>query len=134
MSSLKAFLNPIKVENKEVIISNRFQEDEKPVPFVIRPITQKENEQLIKKYTKRDKKGNETFNRTEYVQALTASAVVFPDLKNAELQKAYGVLGETELLKTMLYVGEFAELAQAVQELSGLDTDINEEIEEVKNA
>lgn len=134
MSSLKAFLNPIKVENKEVIISNRFQEDEKPVPFIIRPITQKENEQLIKKYTKRDKKGNETFNRTEYVQALTASAVVFPDLKNAELQKAYGVLGETELLKTMLYVGEFAELAQAVQELSGLDTDINEEIEEVKNA
>ena len=134
MSSLKAFLNPIKVENKEVIISNRFQEDGKPVPFVIRPITQKENEQLIKKYTKRDKKGNETFNRTEYVQALTASAVVFPDLKNAELQKAYGVLGETELLKTMLYVGEFVELAQAVQELSGLDTDINEEIEEVKNA
>jgi len=33
----------------------------------------------------------------------------------------------------MLYVGEFAELAQAVQELSGLNTDINEEIEEVKN-
>lgn len=134
MSSLKAFLNPIQVENKEVIVSNRFQEDGKPVPFIIRPITQKENEQLIKKYTKRDKKGNETFDRTGYIHELTASAVVFPDLKNAELQKAYGVLGETELLKTMLYVGEFAELAQAVQELSGLDVDINEEIEEVKNA
>ncbi len=133
MSSLKAFLNPIQVENKEVIVSNRFQEDGKPVPFVIRPITQKENEQLIKKYTKRDKKGNETFNRAEYVQALTAAAVVFPDLKNTELQKAYGVLGESELLKNMLYAGEYAELAQAVQELSGLDKDINEEIEEVKN-
>lgn len=47
MSSLKAFLNPIQVENKEVIVSNRFQEDGKPVPFVIRPITQKENEQLM---------------------------------------------------------------------------------------
>ena len=66
-------------------------------------------------------------------RALTASAVVFPDLKNAELQKTYGVLGEAELLKAMLYVGEFAELAQAVQELRGLDIDINEEIEEVKN-
>lgn len=133
MSSLKAFLNPIRVENKEVVVSNRFQEDGEPVPFVIRPITQKENEQLIKKYTKRDKKGNETFDRTGYIHELTARAVVFPDFKNAELQKAYGVLGEVELLKTMLYAGEFAELAQAVQELSGLDTDINEEIEEVKN-
>lgn len=133
MSSLKAFLNPIKVENKEVIVSNSFQEDGKPVPFVIRPITQKENEELIRKYTKKDKKGQETFNRTEYIHALTASAVVFPDLKNAELQKSYGVLGEAELLKTMLYVGEFAELAKEVQALSGLDVDINEDIEEVKN-
>lgn len=133
MSSLKAFLNPIKPENKEVIVSDRFQEDGKPVPFVIRPITQKENEQLLKKHTKRDKRGNDFFDRTGYIHELVASAVVFPDLKNAELQKAYGVLGEVELLKTMLYVGEFAELAQAVQELSGLDVDINEEIEEVKN-
>lgn len=133
MSSLKAFLNPIKVEDKEVIISNRFQEEGKPVPFVIRPITQKENDALIKKYTKKDKKGGQdTFNRTEYVQALTASAVVFPDLTDAALQERYG-LGETEVLKNMLYVGEYAELAKAVQELSGLDEDINDDIEEVKN-
>lgn len=133
MSSLKAFLNPIKPENKEVIVSDRFQEDGKPVPFVIRPITQKENELLIKKYTKRDKKGNETFDRVGYIHELVASAVVFPDLKNAELQQAYGVLGETELLKEMLLAGEFATLAKAVQELSGIDVDINEKIEEVKN-
>lgn len=132
MSSLNAFLNPVKVENKEVIVSNRFMEDGKPVPFIIRPITQKENEQLIKKYTKKDKKGVETFNRTEYVQALTASAVVFPDLTNAELQKAYG-LGEVECLKNMLLIGEYAVLAQEVQSLSGLEEDINEDIEEVKN-
>lgn len=133
MSSLKAFLNPIKPENKEVIVSDRFQENGKPVPFIIRPITQKENELLLKKYTKRDKRGNEIFDRTGYIHELVASAVVFPDLKNAELQQAYGVLGETELLKAMLLVGEFATLAQAVQELSGLDIDINEEIEEAKN-
>lgn len=133
MSSLNAFLNPIQVENKEVIVSNRFQEDGKPVPFTIRPITQEENKLLIKKFTKRDKKGNETFDRAEYVQSMTASAVVFPDLANAELQKAYGVLGESALLQKMLYVGEYAELARAVQELSGLDSDINEDIEEAKN-
>lgn len=131
--SLKAFLNPIQTENKEVIISNRFQEDGKPVPFVIRPITQEENKQLIKKYTRRDKKGQETFDRAEYVSELTASAVVDPDLANAELQKAYGVLGASALLQKMLYVGEYATLAQEVQELSGLDQDINEDIEEAKN-
>lgn len=133
MSSLKAFLNPITVENKEVIVSNRFVEDGKPVPFVIRPITQEENKQLIKKYSRKDKKGVETFDRAEYVSELTANAVVFPDLTNAELQKAYGVLGASALLQKMLYVGEYAELAQAVQELSGLDSDINEDIEEAKN-
>ncbi|GAA4294208.1 phage portal protein [Anaerocolumna aminovalerica] len=133
MKSLKAFLNPVQVENKEVIVSNRFKENDKVVPFIIRPITQEENKLLIKKYTKKDKKGTEVFDRAEYVQALTASAVVFPDLKNAELQNAYGVLGESSLLQKMLYVGEYAELAIAVQELSGLDKDINNDIEEAKN-
>lgn len=133
MSSLQAFINPVKVENKEVIVSDRFQEKGKPVPFVIRPLTQEENKILLKKYTKRDKKGNETFDRAEYVPAMAASAVISPDLTNAELQKAYGVLGESALLQKMLYIGEFAVLSQAVQELSGLDEDINEDIEEAKN-
>lgn len=133
MSSLNAFLNPIQSENEEVIVSNRFQEDGKPVPFVIRPISQRENKQLIKKYTKTSKKGVETFDRAEYVQALVSIAVVFPDLKNAELQKAYGVLGESDLLGAMLYAGEYAELVQAVQKLSGLDEDINDNIEDAKN-
>lgn len=132
MSSLKAFLNAVQVENKEVIVSNRFMEEGKVIPFIIRPITQKENEQLIKRYTRKDKKGVENFNRTEYVQALTACAVVFPNLNDAKLQDKYG-LGDTEVLKNMLLIGEYATLASEVQTLSGLDTDINEDIEEAKN-
>ncbi len=133
MSTLNAFLHPVQVENQEVIISNRFIEDGKPVPFVIRPVTQEENKFLIKKHSKKDKKGADTFDRAEYISALTAAAVVYPDLANAELQKAYGVIGESSLLQKMLYVGEYAELAQAVQVLSGLDKDINEDIDEAKN-
>lgn len=133
MKSLNAFLKPAEVKNEEVIVSKRFVENGKPVPFEIRAITQEENKQLIKKYTKRDKKGNETFDRTEYVSALTASGVVFPDLTNAELQKAYGVLGESALLQKMLLVGEYADLAGKVQEISGLDNDVNDDIEEAKN-
>ena len=134
MSSLKAFLNPILVENKEVIISNRFQDNGKPVPFVIKPISEKENELLLRKYTKKDKRtGQEVLDRTAYSHALVAAAVVYPDLKNAELQKAYGVLGEVELLNAMLTIGEYATLSQAVTELSGLDEDINDLIEDAKN-
>ena len=119
---------------KEVIVSNRFQEDGKPVPFVIKPISEKENEQLLRKHTKKDKRtGQEVLDRTAYTHALVAAAVVYPDLKSAELQKAYGVLGEAELLNAMLTIDEYATLSQAVTELSGLDEDINDLIEEAKN-
>lgn len=56
MSSLSAFLNPVQAENKEVIVSERFRENGKTVPFVIRPITQQENETLMKKHRSVDKK------------------------------------------------------------------------------
>ena len=134
MASLSAFLHPEQVENKEVMVSERFKENGKPVPFIIRPITQKENEGLIRKHTKRNKKtGEETFDRVSYNQELTAVAVVEPDLENAELQSVYGTLGAPKTLVSMLYVGEFATLMQEVQKLSGLDEDINDDIEQAKN-
>lgn len=136
MSSLNAFLNPVTLENKEVIISKRFMENGEPVPFIIKPINQEDNKHLIKKYTKKEKKNGqivESFDRAGYMTAMVATAVVFPDLKNAELQRAYGVLGEDNLIQKMLLMGEFATLSQEVQKLSGLDEDINEDIEEAKN-
>ena len=134
MSSLSAFLNPVQTENKEVIVSERFRENGKTVPFVIRPITQQENEALMKKHRSVDKKsGVEQFNRISYNREMMAMAVVEPDLNNAELQKRYGVLGADKVLSAMLYVGEYGTLMEAVQELSGLDQDINEDMDEAKN-
>lgn len=133
MSSLTAFLHPEQIENRKVVVSERFRENGKPVPFVIRPITQAENSELLKKFRKVDKNGTEVFNRIGYNHALVAAAVVEPDLNNAELQKGWGVLGAEKLLATMLYVGEFAKLMEEVQDLSGLDTDINEDMDEAKN-
>ena len=68
MGSLNAFLHPEQAGNKEVIVSERFKENGKPVPFVIRPITQQENDGLLRKYTKKDKKGNEYFDKVSYNQ------------------------------------------------------------------
>ena len=133
MGSLSAFLNPVKTENKEVIISDRFQENGEPVPFVIRPITQAENEELMKKHRTVDIQGVEIFNRIQYQQELTATAVVEPNLNDETLQKQYGVLGASKLLSAMLYVGEYANLLEQVQKLSGLNTNINDDIEAAKN-
>lgn len=132
--NLSAFLNPAKIENELVVVSNRFRENGKPVPWEIRAIMSEENDALMKKHTRRDKKTKqEIFDRTSYVNDLVASAVVFPDLKNAELQKAYGVMGEVNVLNKMLTLGEFTTLSVAVQRLSGLEEDDDTKIEEVKN-
>lgn len=64
---------------------------------------------------------------------ITAAAIVFPDLKNVDLQKAYGVLGEVKLLKKMLYTNEYNALVEAVQDLSGMDDDFNDLKDDVKN-
>ncbi|WP_070000047.1 phage tail assembly chaperone [Cellulosilyticum sp. I15G10I2] len=132
MKSLKAFLNPIQVENQKIIVSKRFLEDGKPVEWEVKAITSEENEYLLKKHMKKDKKGNETFDKLAYMNEMVASCVVYPDLLSADLQKYYGAMGATQLLNKMLLVGEFAVLSQAVQEISGLQTE-NELIEEAKN-
>lgn len=132
--SLAAFLQPAKVENEMIVVSDRFKEDGKAVEWEIRAITSEENTNIMKKNTRRDKKTKqEIFDRNGYMNDLVASAVVYPDLKNAELQKAYGVMGEANLLSKMLLVGEFMTLSEAVQKLSGLDVEDEDRIEEIKN-
>ncbi len=133
--SLSAFLNPIKVENEMVEISKRFlDEDGNPVKWEVRAIMSEENDALMKKNTRRDKKTSmDIFDRTGYVNDLVVSAVVFPDLKSTELQKAYGTMGEVGLLKKMLTLGEFTTLSTEVQRISGLDEEDDQKLEEVKN-
>lgn len=134
MGSLNAFLHPVQTEKQEVVVSKRFVEDGKVQPFVIKPITQAENKELIKRYTEKDKKGNQVLNTVKYNSALVAAAVIEPDLTNAQLQKGYGVIGAESLIENMLYAGEFITLLDAVQKLSGLDTDEGELIDEAKNS
>ena len=132
--SLQAFLNPVKVENELIIVSDRFKQDGKVVKWEIRAITSEENTSIMKKNTRRVKKLNqEIFDRNGYMNELVAAAVVYPDLKNSELQMAYGVMGEVNLLSKMLLVGEFMTLSEAVQKLSGLDIEDEDQVEAVKN-
>lgn len=131
---LYGFLHPEITPEKEVFVSERFKgKDGKPMPFVIRPLEQEVCDKIQRACIKTNKKGNSEFDRIRYVDEITAEAVVFPDLKNAELQKAYGVLGEVKLLRKMLYTNEYNALIDAVQELSGMDDDFDELKNDAKN-
>lgn len=132
--SLNAFLRPRLIANQEVVISDRFlDESGNPAAFEIRPVLTDEAQLLMKKNMKTKKNGEQEFDSANYQADMIAAAVVFPDLKNAELQKSYEVLGERDLLLKMLMIGEYTQLRNAVFELSGILDDINEKKDEAKN-
>lgn len=123
---------------EEVIISDRFKDENgKPIPWKLRAMTEAENEQIRKASTRLVKAKNgpnmPEVNMEQYLAKMAVACVVYPNLKDAELLASYGVLAADELLKKMLLSGEYATLAQKVQEINGFDKDINDLVEEVKN-
>ncbi len=140
-SKFSAFMaqNVEKIENKKIVVSNRFKdEDGKPIEWEIRAIMEDENEELQRKcfvttpIVGQRSSYNRELDQVKYVAALMSASVVFPDLNNAELQDSYGVKTPEALLKKMLLPAEMGVLASAVTEFSKL----NEEeklIEEAKN-
>jgi hypothetical protein len=140
MSDLSLFFaqNAVTETTEDFVVSQRFKDkDGKPANWKLRSITEEENQALRKAATKRTKgKYGQYTSETdtnEYLAKLVTSTVVFPDLKNAELQKSYGVLGAEVLLRKMLLPGEFSGLLEKAQALNGFDLDINDQIAEVKN-
>ncbi|MFV0552274.1 MAG: phage tail assembly chaperone [Anaerorhabdus sp.] len=132
--NLEAFLVPMLEETKEVNVSKRFIDKEgNQVPFKIKSLTAEEAMVIQRRYTKTAKTGIQSLDFMEFQTATVVESVVEPDLKNSELQKHYGVLGEKNLLLKMLTIAEFTKLRTAVFEMSDLDIDINETIEEAKN-
>ncbi len=140
MGNLSCFMaqNVAKVEQKKVVVSDRFKDGDKPVEWIIQPINSAQDKSIRQKCTKKvqvpGKKNQYTqeFDANEYVDVLTAACVVYPDLNNAELQDSYGVKTPHELLEVMLLPGELNVLATAVQEVNGM-TSLAEDVEEVKN-
>lgn len=140
MSQLSAFFaqNTVAELTEEIVVSERFKgEDGSPIPWKLRSMSEAENEQIRKSATRQVKGKNgvkvaET-NPEEYLAKLAVNSIVFPDLKNEDLQRSYGVLGADQLLKKMLLSGEYAGLLQKVQEINGFDRDMNELVEDVKN-
>ena len=137
--SLSAFLaqNAIKVENEKIVVSQRFvNQAGEPMEWEIRAMTEEENKALRRSCTK-SVKLNKVARTTEtdselYIAKMVAESVVYPDLKNAQLQESYKAYGAEELLQKMLTAGEYSTLLEAVHSLNGFDKE-DELEEEAKN-
>ena len=71
---------------------------------------------------------------TKYISKLICASIVEPNLNNAQLQDSYGVKTPEDLLFEMVDVaGEYNDLTAFVQELSGLNDDMDELVDEAKN-
>ena len=138
MSNLHAFLHPVQgEETKEIVISKRFLgEDGKPVPFIIRAVTQEENDQLVKtsrRLVKGGKRGEKELDDIAYSRRLIVAATVEPDFSSEELCRAYQTLDPLEVPAKMLLSGEYSRLMNAIMKLSGFDEDADDLKGEAKN-
>lgn len=140
MGNLSCFLaeNAEKRENRKLVVSERFRDKNGPVEWELRPISATEDEELRRSCTKRvpvpGKKNQFTqdFDANAYLAKLAAASVVFPNLKDAELQNSYHVMGDEQLLKVMLYKDEFDRLTELLVADSGAE-DLNQLVNEAKN-
>ena len=142
MSKLSAFLHPVTTsEEKEVVISNRFQDESgQPVPFKIRALTQEENEKLLtllrrtltRQATRRRKEGGQTIEQldsVDFTRRMVVAATVEPDFSSKELCDGCGVLDPLLVPGKLLLSGEYARLVKEITKLSGFA----EQEDEVKN-
>lgn len=141
MSKFSAFMaqNVAKFENKKVVVSNRFKDENgKPIEWEIRAISSEESDDITRRAMVQvpvaGRRGSYTreMDQVKYTGMLLAASVVFPALDDAELQDSYGAKTPEELLKRMLYPAEETKLAEEVMSFSNIQN-LGELAEEAKN-
>ncbi len=95
-------------EEEEILLTERLTEN--GMLWRIRPMTQRENEEIWKRCGEDEKR---------YQETVLAESVVFPDLKDANLQNSYGVIGAERLLARLLLAGEYDCLRREVERING---------------
>ncbi|MCT1174170.1 hypothetical protein EFL96_06325 [Lactococcus lactis] len=105
-------------------------------PFVVRSIGAEEFKKIQDEatITTRNRKTGVSTSKTDgdrLIDLLIAKSVVTPDLSNDELQKAYGTTADAAgTARKMLKAGQYGDLVDEVQKISGFDVD--DMVEELK--
>lgn len=109
------------------------------VPFKIKSLTAEEVADLRKQATLKnvDKKTHLVQRQVDddkLASLVVTSSVVVPNLTNEKLQKHYSAIGQPELvIKRMLLAGEYNALAEAIMNISDINSDSANLVEEAKN-
>ena len=128
-----------KDETVKFVASKRFEVKGKPVEWEIKPIDADKDEAIRKECTKKvpiaGKRGqyNQETDTDKYLAKMCVACTVYPNLNDAELQSAYGVMSGEALLKKMLRAGEYTEYKAKVMEVNGYDMSMEELVDEAKN-
>ena len=138
MSNLQAFMTPNTEETREVIISDRFKDkDGKVVPFVIKSLSQAENEEIKRRTSVPMIEHNtiigQKIDSEKYGRELVLASVTTPNFRDSELCKFYATMDPLEVPSKMLRVGEYNRLVKAINDLNGLNDDLKVLEEEAKN-
>lgn len=75
-----------------------------------------------------------SFNTKRFNELICVECLVDPNLKDPEFIKEAGVADSARLLYRCFLSGEIASIAENVLKLSGFNSDMEEEMEEVKNS
>lgn len=132
--SVSAFLkeNVKNVENVQITLE-RFTE-----PFEIKPLTTNEFNTIQKnntkiKFDRRTQQKVKQVDQDKVVDDMLIKAVVFPDFNDQEIQESYGTIADPAgTARAMLLAGEYTDLMEAIQEVSGFEKSFDNDVDEVK--
>ncbi|RJW87866.1 hypothetical protein DWZ86_06710 [Clostridiales bacterium AF36-10] len=116
MGNLGAYLRPIPAgKTKEIFLENFKDEKGNKIPFVVKAITPKENEMIVKRNTIKGK-----LNSTTYGNELIVTCLETPNLKDTELCSFYGVMDPMEVPSLMFTIGEKQIVMDAITEINDI--------------
>ncbi len=116
MGNLGAYLRPVPAGKiKEIFLENFKDEDGKKIPFVVKAITPKENEMIVKRNTEKGK-----LNNVAYGNELIVTCLETPNLKDTELCSFYGVMDPIEVPSLMFTIGEKQAIMDAISDINDI--------------
>lgn len=143
MSNLSAFLKKnkkMKENTKYAATKSLCDEKGNPLEWEIKPVSTRENDDIRDDCTiEVPVKGKPNIyrnkvNSAKYAAKMLVASVVFPDLRNAELQDSYGVSSPEDLVKEMVDdPGEYNDFVAFVNKFNGFDVSMEDKVEEAKN-
>lgn len=132
MSKLQEFLleNIVTDLTEQVVVSPRL----KDMPFTINAMSGEDFNEYQKRATKLRKNKEVDFNVARFRELVIINHTLEPSFKDAEFLKKSGCGTPEQLLYKVLTAGEISELHRRISDLSGFEMDMDELVDEAKNA